>query len=322
MAAGAAGIKNPNDLYVGMLGSRTIADNLISRFNLKKVYDTDSNEKARKALDDNTVINNGKDGLITIEVHDKNQKLVAPLANAYVEELEKMTSSLSITEAAQRRKFYEQQLEQTKNNLAAAEAKLKSSLDRHGVASVDVESKAILETVGRLRAQISLKEIELNSMKQFVTSQNSDYQRTNEELKSLREELSNLENGRTPSDSENPGAKSQAGLENVKVLRDVKYYQMLYQMLAKQYEIARLDEAKDASVIQVMDPAVEPERKFKPERTLIVLLSAVAAFVAAVLSAFLSDAKQRALLESSGAARWAQLQEYLSFRRKGHVEPR
>jgi uncharacterized protein involved in exopolysaccharide biosynthesis len=277
-ASGMTGLKNPNDLYVGMLKSRTIADRVIERFELKKSYDLQSKEKIRKKLEDRTFITAGKDGLITIEVEDENPTRVAQMANAYVEELYKLTKVLAVTEASKRRMFYESQLETAKNNLAAAEVALKGALDTHGVISVDNESRAIVETVGRLRAQISAKEIQLSSMNAFFTENNPDYKRTQQELVSLRNELSNLENGRGGSIKGENGGK-QEGLENIKVLRDVKYYQMLYELLAKQYEAARLDEAKDPSVIQVLDPAEQPEKKFRPKRAIITLASGFVALI-------------------------------------------
>lgn len=310
-AAGAAGLKNPNDLYVGMLKSRTVADRLVAQFELKKAYDTNSQELARQVLEANTTITSGKDNLITISVEDKDQKRVAAMANAYVSELIRLTKVLAVTEASQRRMFYERQLETTKDNLAKAEALLKSNLDTHGVISVDAESRAILETVGRLKAQISAKEIELSSQRAFVTPSNPSYRRTEEELSSLRAELSRLENGRGGNSSD---ADQQGGLKNVKVLRDVKYQQMLYELLAKQYEVARIDEAKDASVIQVLDPAIEPERRAKPKRTLIVLMSALIAAFGAVAVAFLIEARKRALASPQGNAQWAELKSYMQFR--------
>lgn len=312
MAAGVAGLKNPNDLYVGMLQSRTVADNIIARFKLKDVYDTDSLEKARMKLDDNTNVRAGKDGLITIEVEDRDQKLVANLANAYAEELLKLTGVLAVTEAGQRRLFYERQLELAKNNLASAEMKLKGGLDTHGVISVDVESRAVLATVARLRAEASAKEIEISSMRSFVTSENPDFKRATEELKSLRSELSKLENGRKDVADQNVSS-DKAGLENIKVLRDVKYYQMLYELLAKQYELARLDEAKDAATIQVLDKAVEPERKFKPKRAIIVIVTTILAFAAAIGWAFLIETRKKMMLVPESAARLTELRSHLRF---------
>jgi tyrosine-protein kinase Etk/Wzc len=312
VAAGVTGLKNPNDLYVGMLGSRTIADKLVEKFNLVKVYGSDTTEQARRELDNNTQITSGKDGLITIEVIDKNQKLVAPMANAYVAELLSLTKQLALTESSQRRKFFEDQLGLAKDNLAKAEVTLKHGLETKGVVSVDVDSQAIVETIARLRAQVSAKEIEINSMSSFVTTSNQDYRRANEELRSLRDQLTKLQNG-AASEDEKPG--NQSGLENIKTLRDVKYYQMLYEILAKQYEVARLDEAKEASVIQVLDAAVEPERKFKPARAIIVILSAIVASIMAVIWILLIDARDRFRALPAGRAQWDEMASHLSLKK-------
>ena len=308
--AGSAGLKSPNDLYVGMLKSRTVADRLIKKLKLQEAYDQSSLEKTRKELADNTSIIAGKDGLITIEVEDGSKSLVAKIANTYVAELTNLTSVLAVTEASQRRVFFERQLELAKNNLASAEISLKSALDTHGVISVDSESRAIVETVGRVRAQISVKEIQLSSMRAFITVNNPAYRRVEEELSSLRSELVKLENGR-PGASTGRSDKEQVGLKNIKILRDVKYYQMLYELLAKQYEVARLDEAKDAAVVQVLDRAIEPEEKHKPKRALIVLLATGLALLAALAYAFLAEMKERALSSSVSESKWAEFNRIL-----------
>jgi uncharacterized protein involved in exopolysaccharide biosynthesis len=313
IGAGANGLKNPNDLYVGMLKSRTIADALIAKYDLKKLYGLPSQEKARAQLEESTVVASGKDGLITIEVMDKNQKLVAQLANSYVDELVRLTKVLAVTEASQRRAFYERQLELAKNNLGNAEVNLKGALDTRGVISVDNESRVIVETVGRLRAQISAKQIQLSSMSAFVTETNPEYRHAQEELGSLRAELAKLENGR-PEARKLGGDEKSAGLENIKILRDVKYYQMLYELLAKQYEAARLDEAKDSAFIQVLDPAVEPERKYKPRRAIIVMIGAALGFILAIISAFVSEARQVLLSRPDGAARLAELKMHITWK--------
>ena len=310
--AGAAGLKSPNELYVGMLKSRTVADRLVAQFDLKKAYGKELQGAARAQLEINTTISSGKDGLITIEVEDKDPKRVAPLTNAYVDELFRLTKVLAVTEAAQRRVFYERQLETTKNNLSKAEISLKSTLNSRGVISVDAESRTIVETVSRLRAQVSAKEIQLSSMRAFVTSANPEYRRVEEELSGMRAELSRLENGRGGAAT---GGESRGGLENVGALRDLKYQQFLYELLAKQYEAARMDEAKEPSLIQVLDPAMEPERKSKPKRALIVLLATAIAAVGAITWAFLTEARRNALSSQQGAAQWAELKTHLRFRK-------
>lgn len=313
--AGIGNLKTPNDVYIGMLKSRTVADRLIAQFDLKTVYGANGMEKARKTLERNTEILAQKDGIMTITVVDEDQKRVARIANAYVDELTRLTRSLAVTDAAQRRLFFERQLELAKNNLAAAEMKLTGNLETTGVISVDSNSRAIIETIARLRAQISAKEIQLNSMSAFVTSNNQDYKRVQEELSSARAELSRLENGKPGRDEQvNTANSKQPGLENVRTLRDVKYYQMLYELLAKQYEVARLEEAKDTSIIQVLDPAIMPERKFKPNRTLIVAIAAILGALAAIAWATASTLMERALKTPKVARQVAELKGNLKFR--------
>ncbi len=313
-AAGAAGIKNPNDLYIGMLKSRTIADKLIGRFGLMKAYDADTMEATRKMLEEHTLIGAGKDGLIFIEVEDKEQKRVADIANAYADELLRLTKVLAITEASQRRIFFERQLEASKENLSKAEFAMKTALDTHGVISVDSDSRAVVETVGRLRAQIAVKEIQLNAMKAFVTANNQDYKRIQEEISSARGELGRLQNGRPDLVDEGTGKGKPIGLENIKILREVKYHQMLYELLSKQYEVARLDESKDASIIQVLDRALEPERKFKPRRSIITLVAALLSVLAAICWVLATDAGVRGMQSEAQALRWLRLREALRWR--------
>ncbi len=310
-AGGIGGLKNPNDLYVGMLRSRSVADRLVARFDLKKVYDTTSQEIARSKLEGDTVISAGKDGLITIGVEGRNQKLVAPLANAYVSELLGLTKVLAVTEASQRRMFFERQLQGSKEQLEKAERALKGGLAARGVISVDAESRGILGTIARLRAEASVKEVQLNSMRAFVTPSNPEFRRVEQELIGVRLELSKLENGRAgtaPDQSES----SQGGLENVRIMRDLKYHQMLYELLAKQYEVARLDEAKDPPIIQVLDPAVEPERRSWPRRTFILVMTTFVAFMLAVLWAFFREASERVAATPAGLAKLSMLKSHFA----------
>jgi tyrosine-protein kinase Etk/Wzc len=261
-AAGAVGIKNPNELYIGMLRSRTIADQLIDKHKLFDVYDKRSMEQVRKVLAKKTSISSGKDNLITIEVEDTDPKRAAAIANDYTASLLALTKVIAVTEAGQRRLFYERQLDASRTNLENAELKLRTALGNGGISSVDSESRAIVETVARLRAQIAAKEIEARTMQNFMTGQNPDVQKVQAELASARAELDRLEQrGNGTSSRLDP-----AGLENMKLLREVKYHQMLYELLAKQFEVARLDESKDASIIQVLDTAVPPEQKAGPAR--------------------------------------------------------
>jgi len=312
---GSIGLKNPNDLYIGMLKSRTVADNLIKRFDLNKVYRQELQSDTRTVLGGNTSILAGKDGIITIEVDDKDPKRAADLANAYVDELIKLTKVLAVTEASQRRLFFENQLLQTKDSLTAAEIAARQGLQKGGLAQVDAQGRSMVEVTARLRAQISAKEVQLGAMRTFAAEGNPELQRTQEELQALRRELARVE-GSSPIALVGKGETSGgSGLDNLGRLRDVKYYEFLYELLAKQYELAKIDEAKDATVIQVMDPAIEPDKKSKPKRLQIVLLAAVGALIAGILAAFIREAVTKAARDPQEADRLRSVRSYLAWRR-------
>jgi len=313
-AGGAIGVRNPNDLYVGMLRSRTVADSLIARFDLGKVYQQELQSNTRLALQGNTAIAAGRDGIITIDVDDKNPKRAAELANAYVDELMKLTRVLAVTEASQRRLFFERQLLQVKDNLTAAEIAARQGLQKGGLAQVDAQGRSMIEVTARLRAQISAKEVQIGSMRTFAAEGNPELQRTQQELEALRRELARVE-GSSPAVAAGKGELSgSSGLDNLGRLRDVKYYEFLYELLAKQYELAKIDEAKDAAVVQVMDKAMEADRKSKPKRGLIIALSALASLFLAAIAAFVIEASARAKSAPIHVARLEALRRHLSWK--------
>jgi uncharacterized protein involved in exopolysaccharide biosynthesis len=308
------GIKNPNDLYVGMLKSRTVADNIIDRFELQKLYDKDTMVETRKEFASNSSITAGKDGLITIEFDDEDPKRAAAIANAYVEALDKLTQSLAVTEAAQRRLFFERQLMQAKEDLSKAEVALKVTQEQTGLIKLDDQGRAIIEAVAALRGQISAKEVELRAMRTFTTENNPDYIRTQQQLAGLRTELTKLERAQISGGGDillPTGKVPEAGLEYLRKFRDVKYNETIFELLAKQFEAAKIDEAKEAAIIQVVDQAIAPDRKSKPKRSLIVILFAFLGGVVAVTIAFLCEAYQKARQNPQGAARLDTLRSYL-----------
>src|SRR5712692_9015201 len=315
-AGGALGIRNPNDLYVGMLKSRTVADNIIARFDLNKIYEEGLQSGARNMLQRNTTISAGRDGIISIEVDDKDPKRAADLANAYVDELTKLTKVLAVTEASQRRLFFERQLVQAKDNLTAAEIAARQGLQKGGLAQVDAQGRSMIEVTARLRAQISVKEVQIGSMRTFAAEGNPELQRTQEELQALKRELGRVEGSSPIAAMAGPGKSDNSGLDNLSRLRDVKYYEFLYELLAKQYELAKIDEAKDATIIQVMDPAIEPDRKSKPRRSLFVILFTFVAVFASVLWILIREAIVTAKTDPRQASRLETLRNYLRYRPK------
>jgi tyrosine-protein kinase Etk/Wzc len=311
------GIKNPTDLYIGMLKSRTIADGIIQRFDLQKLYEEATMVDARRVLASKSSITTGKEGLITIEFEDFDAKRAAAVANAYIEELEKLTRSLALTEAAQRRLFFEQQLRQTRDDLAAAEIALKVTQEKTGLIKLDDQGKAIIEAVAALRAQIAAKEVELRAMRTFATEQNSDYIRSQQQLAGLRTELSKLEQSKAVGNGDvflPTGKVPEAGLEYVRRYREVKYYETIFELLARQFEIAKIDEAKEAAIVQIVDQAVVPDRKSKPGRTIIVIVATLSAGLASLLWALFREAHEQARTDPVQTARLNELRRRTSWR--------
>jgi uncharacterized protein involved in exopolysaccharide biosynthesis len=266
--------------------------------------------ETRNRLADRTLLVAGKDGLISVGFDDEDPKRAADVANAYVEELDKLTQMLAVTEAAQRRLFFERQLKQAKTDLSIAEVALQVTQEKTGLIKLDDQGKAIIEAVAGLRAQISAKEVELRAMRTFATEQNSDYVRTENQLAALRAELMKLERAQISGGGNvllPTGKVPQAGLEYLRKLRDVKYFETMFELLARQLEAAKIDEAREAAVIQVVDRAVPPDRKSRPNRALIVVAATVAAAFLGLVLALLRAAYSRASNSAVGAARLADL---------------
>jgi tyrosine-protein kinase Etk/Wzc len=277
LAGAAAGLKNPNDQYVAFLRSDTIANTLLDRFELVARYESEFKVDARKLLANASNIAAGKDGLISVDVDDKDPAFAAELANAYVEELGKLMSRLAVTEAQQRRAFFEAQLTQTKDKLVKAEVALKSS----GINSSALKSnpEVAVRAVAELQAQIAAQEIKLGSMRGYLAPTAPDFKQAQIELAALRGQLTRAEHSTVP-------PASGADADYVARYRDFKYFETLFDLFAKQFELAKIDEAQEGAVIQVVDIAQPPERKSKPRKGLITILVTVTSGVLLLLFVF------------------------------------
>lgn len=315
-ASQALGIKNPSDIFVAMLKSRTVSDAIIERFKLKEVYDEQYMQTARKELNRNVDIVAGRDGVITIEVDDKSPQRATDMANAYVEELEVLTRKLAISEAGQRRLFFEKQLKQAKEDLTQAETAMTKFQVEKKVLNPQGQASLAISVAAGLQAQIAAKEIQIASLRSFATAENPDLLRAQEELGGLKSELAKVARGGAGDVGDvlvSIGKAPEQAADYIRKFRDVKYYETLFELLAKQYEIARIDEAKDATLIQALDKAVLPERKSKPKRAIIVLMIAILSAVAAILWALTQEALVKANRDPVRSPRLAILRRYLSF---------
>ena len=286
LAGGSLGIKNPADMYVSLLTSRTVEDSMIQRFGLMQEYHAKKMSEARKAFEHRTTAVAGtKDGLIRLTVEDHNPKRAAELANGYVEEFRQLSASLAITEAARRRLFFEQQVEQAKQSLTAAEDAMAKTQQATGVLQIDSQARALIESAAVLRAQVVAKEVQIEGMRSFATDDNPNLVLAKQELAALQAQLARVAGSQSDAGSDinlSKGRVTGSGMEYLRRYRDLKYQETVFELLAKEYEVAKLDEAREGSIIQVVDAAVPPDTKSSPHRTLIVLGATILAFFVAV----------------------------------------
>ena len=317
LAGNSLGLKNPNDMYVGMMKGRTVEDAMVQNFELMKEYHSRYPSDARKAFEHHAIVDgSGKDGLIHISVEDRDPKRAAVLANGYVDQFRKLSENLAFTEASQRRLFFEQQLEQAKDNLATAEESLKKTEQQTGLIQLDSQARVLIESAASLRAQITAKEVQIQSMRTFATSENAELVQAQQELESLRAQLAKLGGSEEGADAGllvPKGKVPGAGLEYVRKLRDVKYYETIFDILARQFEAAKLDEAKQGTLIQVVDTAVPPDRKSSPFRSLIVVLATGIGFVIGIVIAFVQTGWESLKRDSSTSEQLANFLQALQF---------
>jgi uncharacterized protein involved in exopolysaccharide biosynthesis len=274
LAGAAAGIKSPADQYVALLQSTTVADRLIDEFKLMQVYDATLRTDARRAFTDNVRVGLGKkDGLITVEVDDTDPQRAADMANRHVDELRRLTSQLALTEAQQRRAFFEQQLKLTRDALARAQQALQAS--GFNLGALKAEPKAAAEGYARLRAEATAAEVRLLTLRRSLADDTPEVQQALATLSALRGQLAQSE----------ASSNLAGGPDYVGKYREFKYQETLFELFARQYELARVDESREGALIQVVDEAKPAERKSRPRRAFIALGTAAAAFV--VLAAWL-----------------------------------
>lgn len=317
LAGGGLGIKNPNDMYVGMLKSQTVEDAMVKKFGLKQEYHARYMSGARHAFESHVKVDgSGKDGLIHISVEDPSPQKAAELANGYVDAFRRLSEGLAITEASQRRLFFQQQLDQAKENLANAEEALKKTEQTTGLIQLDSQARALIETAATLRAEITAKEVQIQAMQTYATGENAQLVEAQQELDSLRAQLAKLGGSeQNPNSLIVPKGKvPEVGLEYVRKLRDVKYNEAIFELLARELEVAKIDEAREGSFVQVVDPAIVPDHKSSPRRGLIVIVSTLVGFFIGILAALAQAGISRLRESPESGPKMALLRNSLSRR--------
>lgn len=290
----AAGIKTTGDLYIALLKSRPVLDAVIKKVKLRKSKESQDEARERllkqlKAQDDK------KSGIVAVRVVDNNPNRAADIANSFVDELKNLTRTLAYTEAGQRRLFYENQLKDVKESLLQAEESLRGFQEKTGAIRIDDQARAVIQSIAQLRAQVASREVQLKVARSYATRQNPDVQRLEEEVRGLREQLGSLESGRRRGADPfvSTGRMPQLGTDYVRKMRELKFNEALYEILLRQFEVAKLDEARDAPTIQIVEAAVPPETRFAPRRAQMVVTAFVLSFFISVLGAFFLEFMER-----------------------------
>ncbi len=303
LAGAATGIKNPNDQFVTFLKSKAIEEKLVDRFSLMTRYEAEFRADAIKELENNSRISSGKDGLITVEFDDTDPVFAAQVANAYVEELGQLMDRLAVTEAQLRRAFFEKQLLQAKNNMVAAESALQAS--GVGINTLKSKPEAAVAAVAQLQAQVAAQEVKVQSMRGFLTESAPEFKQALTELAALRAQVNKAE---SQSDQNGKGA------DYISKYRDYKYHEALFELFSKQFELAKIDEAREGAVVQVLDVAQPPERKSKPKKALIAVLATLASGFALLLFVFVRQALRNAGQDPATASKLQKIRHNLRFR--------
>ncbi len=300
LAGGSLGVQNQGDMYLSLFESRTVEDGVIHQFGLMDRYNEKRMSDTRKSLERHATITLGvKDGLIRIDVTDRDPQKAADIANGFVEQFRKLSANLAITDAGRRRLFFEKQLQDAKEHLTQAEVDLQKTEQKTGIFEPVSQAQILIESAASLRAQVVAKEVQIQSLRAYATNDNPDVVQAQEELSALQAQLNSLHG----SQAESPngivlpkGKLTNDAMDYLRKYRDFEYNQTLFELLAKQLEMAKLDEARQGNDIQVADKAVPPDDKSSPHRLLLILLStflvAVLTMVSIVLREGLRQAQQ------------------------------
>lgn len=286
LAGGAVGLKSPADQHIALMQSVRVADRLVDAFDLMRVYQIPTRLDARRTLERNTRIATArKDTLITIEVDDADPARAAAMANRYVEELRSFSAQLALSEAQQRRTFFERELQATKKSLTEAQVALQASGFNAG--ALRAEPKAAAEAYGKLRADITQAEVQLQALRRNFTDEVPEVQRQLALVAAMRGQLARLEE---PRRGQEPGSADYIGR-----LREYKYQEAMFEIFSRQYEMARLDEAREGTLIQVIDVATPPERRAHPRRRVYAGVGALLALIVILLGITIRHAWQAGL---------------------------
>jgi capsule polysaccharide export protein KpsE/RkpR len=256
-----------------------------------------------------------KEGLLQIKVTDTDPKRAAELANGYAEEMAAVTTRMSVHDGEIRLQFYGAQLNEARDELARAEADLQQIQEKTGILDLGTEARVSIEMVADLRAQIAARQVEIASMGAWATAENPQHRAAEEQLAALRTQLAKASEGHSSQELGLPKSKMpEEGAAYLRAYREVTYREALTEALERQYEAARMDASRVTSVVQVLSPAVVPERKSGPHRALILLAAIIVGFFASSLGVVMYERCRIMLQTEAVRSRVAEICRLLSLR--------
>lgn len=289
----------PTDIFISILKSRTMADEVVKRFNLLDRYEVKFMQDARTKLEGITRIAVTKEKVIRVTIEDRDPALAAEMANFYVENLDRLNRTMGISKASENRKFVEGRLKETVEALVQAEESLKEFQTKNKAVAIDVQSKAMMEAAATLQAQITAQEVQMQVMGTYLSKENPEISRVRSSIDELRKQLALMESGksgkRVPGEQLHPAivAVPSLALEYGRLMRNLKVQETLYTLLATQFEQAKLTEARDTPTVQVLDYAIPSERKSRPRTLVNGLLAGGAALLLGCLMAVSIELRQK-----------------------------
>ncbi|MFC1813821.1 GumC family protein [Thermodesulfobacteriota bacterium] len=326
LAGGFLGSQTSSELYVGILESRTIADAVINKFNLKELYDMEYLADVYKKLADRTEISvSRQDQIVSVSVEDRDPQRAADMANLYIQALDHINRTVKITEGYRKRVFLETRLSQVHQDLVKAEVELKEFQEKYKLVSLDEQARVAIEGAARIKGEIISAKTELEVMKQFGTERQIEAIMLKAKIAELQNQLAKIEGStsikgakggnitvKKDSDFYIPfNELPELGMQLVRFIREAKIQEKIFELVTSQYELAKVEEAKDIDTIQVLDKAVPPDKKSSPKRSLIVILSTFLAFFFAVFMAFFLEFMDR--IKTEDEERYQQLRQGLKF---------
>jgi len=284
------GLGGSADLYIGILKSRSVADAVIKRLDLQKEFKKKTIEDTRMVVERVVKFKGSKEGIITVSAYSKDPQKAAQLANTFVDELTRRSVKLLLVKAGSERLFLEQRLIVVRQELKNAEDDLKAFQEKFKTFRVDTQATVAIEGIARLKAEIVSQEVQLATLSNSRTGENSDVKALQAGISKLKSQLGAMSGSGGP-DNVIPTAGNVPSLsvEYFRKVRELKIQEAVFEQLSKQYEVAKINESKDSSTLQVLDEAVAPIKKSKPKRSLIVLLSTVMAFIGSIVIIFVQE---------------------------------